>query len=54
MPEVFRSVVAVIVCAVAVLVKDERNEAVRSDVGSVWDPLRSVGEQGVWWACDCV
>jgi hypothetical protein len=41
---VFRDVVPVIVCAVAVLGRDERDGAVRSDVGRVWDPLRSVGK----------
>jgi hypothetical protein len=46
-PEVFRSVVMVIVCAVAVLGKDERDGAVKSDVGMVWGLLRSVGGQGV-------
>jgi hypothetical protein len=46
-PAVFRSVVTVIVCAVAVLGKDERDGAVKSDVGMVWGLLRSVGGQGV-------
>jgi hypothetical protein len=43
---VFRDVVPVIVCAVAVLGRDERDGAVRSDVGRVWGAVEKCWKIG--------